>query len=79
MIAKGNRSQAVTDACNKHGGFYLGSIGGPAAILAQENIKNVELLEYPELGMEAIYRIHVEKFPAFILVDDKGNDFYSMK
>lgn len=79
MIAKGNRSQAVTDACKKHGGFYLGSIGGPAAILAQENIKNVELLEYPELGMEAIYRIHVEKFPAFILVDDKGNDFYSMK
>ncbi len=79
MIAKGNRSQAVTDACEKHGGFYLGSIGGPAAILAQENIREVELLEYPELGMEAIYRIRVEKFPAFILVDDKGNDFYSMK
>lgn len=79
MIAKGNRSQAVTDACKKHGGFYLGSIGGPAAILAQENIKQVELLEYPELGMEAIYRIRVEKFPAFILVDDKGNDFYSME
>ncbi len=78
MIAKGNRSQAVTDACKKHGGFYLGSIGGPAAILAQENIKKVELLEYPELGMEAIYRIEVEDFPAFILVDDKGNDFYSM-
>ncbi len=78
MIAKGNRSRAVTDACKKHGGFYLGSIGGPAAILAQENIKEVELLEYPELGMEAIYRIKVEKFPAFILVDDKGNDFYSM-
>ncbi len=78
MIAKGNRSQAVTDACKKHGGFYLGSIGGPAAILAQENIRKVELLEYPELGMEAIYRIHVEKFPAFILVDDKGNDFYRM-
>ncbi len=78
MIAKGNRSQAVTDACKKYGGFYLGSIGGPAAILAQENIRNVELLEYPEFGMEAIYRIHVEKFPAFILVDDKGNDFYSI-
>ncbi len=78
MIAKGNRSQAVTDACKKHGGFYLGSIGGPAAILAQENIREVELLEYPELGMEAVYRIRVEKFPAFILVDDKGKDFYRM-
>ena len=78
MIAKGNRSQQVTDACKKYGGFYLGSIGGPAAILAQENIKNVELLEYPELGMEAIYQIDVEDFPAFIIVDDKGNDFYSM-
>ncbi len=78
MIAKGNRSQAVTDACKKHGGFYLGSIGGPAAILAQENIKKVELIEYPELGMEAIYRIEVVDFPAFILVDDKGNDFYRM-
>ena len=78
MIAKGNRSQAVTDACKKYGGFYLGSIGGPAALLAQENIKKVELLEYPELGMEAIYRIEVENFPAFILVDDKGNDFYRM-
>ncbi len=78
MIAKGNRSQVVTDACNKYGGFYLGSIGGPAAILAQENITKVELLEYPELGMEAIYRIEVKDFPAFILVDDKGNDFYSM-
>ena len=76
MIAKGNRSQAVTDACQKHGGFYLGSIGGPAALLAQDNIKKVELLEYPELGMEAIYRIEVEDFPAFILVDDKGNDFF---
>jgi len=76
MIAKGNRSQAVTDACKKHGGFYLGSIGGPAAILAQDNITSVELLEYPELGMEAIYRIEVKDFPAFILVDDKGNDFY---
>ena len=79
MIAKGNRSQQVTDACKKHGGFYLGSIGGPAAILAQDNITKVELLEYPELGMEAIYRIEVKNFPAFILVDDKGNDFYSMK
>lgn len=76
MLAKGNRSQQVTDACNKHGGFYLGSIGGPAAILAQDNIKNVELLEYPELGMEAIWKIDVEDFPAFILVDDKGNDFF---
>ncbi|MDR0352068.1 MAG: fumarate hydratase [Opitutaceae bacterium] len=77
MIAKGNRSQAVTDACKKHGGFYLGSIGGPAAILAKENIKKVELLEYPELGMEAIWKIEVEDFPAFILVDDKGNDFFT--
>lgn len=77
MIAKGNRSKAVADACKKHGGFYLGSIGGPAAILAQENIRKVELLEYPELGMEAIYKIEVEDFPAFILVDDKGNDFYA--
>lgn len=78
MIAKGNRSQQVTDACKKYGGFYLGSIGGPAALLAQENITNVELLEYPELGMEAIYKIQVKAFPAFILIDDKGNDFYSM-
>lgn len=76
MIAKGNRSQDVTDACKKHGGFYLGSIGGAAAILAQNNIKKVELIEYPELGMEAIYKIEVEDFPAFILVDDKGNDFF---
>lgn len=76
MIAKGNRSQEVTDACKKHGGFYLGSIGGPAAILAQNSIKNVELLEYPELGMEAIWKIEVEDFPAFILVDNKGNDFF---
>ncbi|HNT42785.1 MAG TPA: fumarate hydratase C-terminal domain-containing protein, partial [Tenuifilaceae bacterium] len=76
MIAKGNRSTAVTEACKKYGGFYLGSIGGPAAILAHENIKKVELLEYPELGMEAVYMIEVSDFPAFILVDDKGNDFY---
>ncbi len=76
MIAKGNRSQVVADACKKYGGFYLGSIGGPAALLAQENIKKVELIEYPELGMEAIYKIEVVNFPAFILIDDKGNDFY---
>jgi fumarate hydratase class I len=76
MIAKGNRSQQVTDACRDHGGFYLGSIGGPAAILALESIKNVECLEYPELGMEAIWQIEVENFPAFILVDNKGNDFF---
>ncbi len=77
MIAKGNRSQQVTDACHKHGGFYLGSIGGPAAILAHDSIKKVECLEYPELGMEAIWKIEVENFPAFILVDDKGNDFFT--
>jgi fumarate hydratase class I len=76
MIAKGNRSQQVTEACRKYGGFYLGSIGGPAAILAEQNIKSVECLEYPELGMEAIWKIEVENFPAFILVDDKGNDFF---
>ena len=76
MIAKGHRSQQVTDACKAHGGFYLGSIGGPAAILAQNNIKKVECLEYPELGMEAIWKIEVEDFPAFILVDNKGNDFF---
>jgi len=77
MIAKGNRSKQVTDACHKHGGFYLGSIGGPAAVLAKNSIKKVELLEYPELGMEAIWKIEVEDFPAFILVDDKGNDFFT--
>jgi fumarate hydratase, class I len=76
MIAKGNRSQQVTDACERHGGFYLGSIGGPAALLAQENIRKVECLDFPELGMEAVWKIEVEDFPAFILVDDKGNDFY---
>lgn len=76
MIAKGNRSQQVTDACKKYGGFYLGSIGGPAAILAEQSITNVECLEYPELGMEAIWKIEVVNFPAFILVDDKGNDFF---
>ena len=76
MIAKGNRSQQVTDACKKHGGFYLGSIGGPAALLAEDNIKKVECLDYPELGMEAVWKIEVVDFPAFILVDDKGNDFF---
>ncbi len=76
MLAKGNRSKQVTDACKKHGGFYLGSIGGPAAILAQNSIKSLECVEYPELGMEAVWKIEVEDFPAFILVDDKGNDFF---
>lgn len=76
MLAKGNRSPQVTQACKTHGGFYLGSIGGPAAILAKDNIKKVEVLEYPELGMEAVWKIEVENFPAFILVDDKGNDFF---
>jgi len=77
MLAKGNRSQAVTDACNAHGGFYLGSIGGPAARLAQDCIKHVEVVEYEELGMEAIWKIEVEDFPAFIVVEDKGNDFFA--
>jgi fumarate hydratase class I len=77
MLAKGNRSQQVTDACKRHGGFYLGSIGGPAARLAKDSIRSVEVLEYPELGMEAIWKIEVEDFPAFIVVDDKGNDFYA--
>ncbi len=76
MLAKGNRSKAVTDACRAHGGFYLGSIGGPAARLALDNIKHVDVLEYPELGMEAIWKIDVVDFPAFIVVDDKGNDFF---
>ncbi len=76
MIAKGNRSQQVTDACKKHGGFYLGSIGGPAAVLAEENIKKVECIDFAELGMEAVWKIEVENFPAFVLVDDKGNDFF---
>jgi fumarate hydratase, class I len=77
MLAKGNRSSAVTSACARHGGFYLGSIGGPAARLAQDCIKRVEVLEYPELGMEAVWRIEVENFPAFVVVDDKGNDFFA--
>ena len=75
-LAKGNRRPAVPPACQKHGGFYLGSIGGPAAVLAQNSIKKVSVLEYPELGMEAIWKIEVENFPAFIVIDDKGNDFY---
>ena len=77
MLAKGNRSKQVTEACKTHGGFYLGSIGGAAAKLAQDSIKKVEVLEYPELGMEAIWRIEVENFPAFIICDDKGNDFFA--
>jgi fumarate hydratase class I len=76
MLAKGNRSQQVTDACKKYGGFYLGSIGGPAAILAKESIKSVELVDFEELGMEAVRKIEVVNFPAFIIVDDKGNDFF---
>ena len=77
MVAKGNRSQQVTDACKKHGGFYLGSIGGPAAILAKESIKSVEVVDFEELGMEAVRKIRIENFPAFIIVDDKGNDFFA--
>jgi fumarate hydratase class I len=76
MLAKGNRSRQVTDACKAHGGFYLGSIGGPAARLAKDCITKVEVLEYPELGMEAVWRIEVVDFPAFVVVDDKGNDFF---
>jgi fumarate hydratase class I len=77
MLAKGNRSQQVTDACKKHGGFYLGSAGGPAALLASENIRSQEVVDFPELGMEAVWKINVENFPAFILVDNKGNDFFT--
>jgi len=77
MLAKGNRSAQVTKACAQYGGFYLGSIGGPAARLAQDCIRHVEVLEYPELGMEAVWKIEVEDFPAFIVVDDKGNDFFA--
>ena len=76
MLAKGNRSRQVRESCQKHGGFYLGSIGGVAAKLALESIKKVEVLEYPELGMEAVWKIDVEDFPAFIVVDNKGNDFF---
>ena len=77
MLAKGNRSQQVTNACKKHGGFYLGSIGGPAAILAKQNIKSVEVVDFAELGMEAVRKIEIENFPAFIICDDKGNDFFA--
>ncbi len=77
MLAKGNRSRQVTESCKQHGGFYLGSIGGAAAILAENSITKSEIIDYPELGMEAIYRIEVKDFPAFIIVDDKGNDFFS--
>jgi fumarate hydratase class I len=77
MLAKGNRSRVVTDACREHGGFYLGSIGGPAARLAQDCITKVEVLEFAELGMEAVWMIEVRDFPAFVVVDDKGNDFFS--
>jgi fumarate hydratase class I len=77
MLAKGNRSEVVTDACKKYGGFYLGSIGGPAAILAKENIESVEIIDFEELGMEAVRKIKVKDFPAFIITDDKGNDFFS--
>jgi fumarate hydratase, class I len=76
MLAKGNRSRPVRDACKTFGGFYLGTIGGSAARLAEACIRKVEVLEYPELGMEAVWRIEVENFPAFVVVDDKGNDFY---
>ena len=77
MVAEGNRAVAVREACKKHGGFYLASIGGAAANLAEHCIKKVDLIEYPELGMEAIWRIEVENFPAFIVTDDKGNDFFT--
>ena len=78
MVAKGNRSQAVTDACRKHGGFYLGSIGGPAGVFwPRTRIKSVEVVDFPELGMEAVRKIYVEDFPAFVIVDDKGNDFFA--
>ena len=76
MLAKGNRTEQVKNACAKYGGFYLGSIGGPAAILAQNNIKSVEVVDFPELGMEAVRKIEVVDFPAFIITDDKGNDFF---
>ena len=76
MLAKGNRSKEVTNACAKYGGFYLGSVGGPAAILAKENIKSVEIVDFEELGMEAVRKIEIENFPAFIISDDKGNDFF---
>ena len=77
MLAKGNRSRAVVDSCARHGGFYLGSIGGPGARLGADAIRSMEVLEYPELGMEAVWKIHVENFPAFVVIDDKGNDFFA--
>lgn len=77
MIAKGNRGQVVTDACKKFGGFYLGSLGGPAALLAKENIKSIEIVDYAELGMEAVRKITVENFPAVVIVDDKGRNIYA--
>jgi fumarate hydratase class I len=77
MLAKGNRSKAVTDACKRHGGFYLGSIGGPAAILAQDSITKVDVLDFADLGMESVWKIEVKDFPAFLVVDDKGNDFFA--
>lgn len=77
MLTKGNRSQQVTDACHKHGGFSLGSIGGAAALLAQQYVKSLQCLEYPELGMEAVWMMEVKNMPAFVLVDDKGNNFFS--
>jgi fumarate hydratase class I len=76
MIGKGNRSAQVTGACQKYGGFYLGSVGGPAAVLAQNSIKSIEVIDFPELGMEAVRKIKVENFPAFIIIDNKGNDLY---
>ena len=79
MLAKGNRSNQVTDSCKKFGGFYLGSIGGPAAILATNNITKVEVLDFEDFGMEAVWKIDVKDFPAFIIVDDKGNDFFKIK
>ena len=78
MLAKGNRSKQVRDSCKKYGGFYLGSIGGAAAKLALDSIKKIKVLEFPELGMEAVWEIEVKNFPAFIIIDDKGNDFYKM-
>jgi fumarate hydratase class I len=77
MLAKGNRSKAVTEACQKHGGFYLGSIGGPAAILAQDSITKVDVLDFADLGMESVWKIEVKDFPAFLVVDDKGHDFFA--
>lgn len=79
MLAKGNRSPQVTESCREHGGFYLGSIGGAAARIGRENIVKTEVIDYPELGMEAVYRIEVRDFPAFVIVDDKGNDFFTRK